>query len=75
MKIVSEIKRRWKSETPLFWVKVKRLGLGLSAIGALFLNAERVSEDLHSIGGYMALAGGVIAALSQLTVKDNDEQR
>lgn len=75
MKIVSEIKRRWKSETPLFWVKVKRLGLGLSAIGALFLNAEKVSEDLHTIGGYMVLAGGVIAALSQLTVKDNDEQR
>ena len=75
MKIVREIRNRWKSETPLFWKKIRDIGVVLTAIGGVCLSANGLDESITTIGGYLTLSGGIIAALSQLTVKGNDEQR
>ncbi len=66
------LKQRWKAPTPKFWKKVQRLGLALTAVGALVATAPiSLPAALVTAGSYAAFGGGLIAAMSQFTVEDS----
>jgi hypothetical protein len=60
-----ELFKRLKEPTPQFWKKIQNVGLALGVIGGAFV-ASPVAI-LVSIGGYLIMAGSIIAGLSQLT--------
>ncbi|MBG6062311.1 uncharacterized membrane protein HdeD (DUF308 family) [Flavobacterium sp. CG_9.1] len=60
--------KRAKAPTPKFFKVLRNIGLALAAIGGTVLTAPvALPVVLVSIGGYIAIAGGVISAVSQLT--------
>jgi uncharacterized membrane protein HdeD (DUF308 family) len=65
--------KRVKSPTPKFFKVLRNIGLVLAAVGGTILAAPVALPVLvTTIGGYVAVAGGVISAVSQLTnVKDD----
>jgi uncharacterized membrane protein HdeD (DUF308 family) len=65
--------KRAKSPTPKFFKVLRNIGLVLAAVGGTILAAPVALPVLvTTIGGYVAVAGGVISAVSQLTnVKDD----
>ena len=66
------LKQRWKAPTPKFWKKVQKLGLALTAVGALVVSAPvSLPAAVITAGSYAAFGGGLIAALSQFTVEDS----
>ena len=69
---------RVKAPTPKFFKTLRTIGLALAAIGGAILAAPvAMPAALISIAGYVALAGGVMTAVSQTAVdtntKDNQE--
>ncbi|SNB05689.1 conserved hypothetical protein [Flavobacterium psychrophilum] len=66
-KIMNVIKRA-KAPTPKFFKVLRNVGLVLAAVGGTILAAPiALPIVVTSIGGYLAVAGGVISAVSQLT--------
>ena len=60
---------RAKAPTPKFFRILRSIGLGLLAISGSVIAAPVVlPAALVSVAGYMAVAGGVISAVSQITV-------
>jgi ABC-type xylose transport system permease subunit len=71
---MNHLKKRWTSQTPSFWKKVQKVGLVAGAIGGVLIAAPiALPATLVTLGGYLVTAGGVAAALSQLTVEDKKE--
>lgn len=65
---LKELKTRWKSETPTFWKRVQKVGLTLGAVGTVIITAPvSLPASIVAVGGYLVTAGGVAAALAQLT--------
>ncbi|WP_286485277.1 hypothetical protein [Empedobacter falsenii] len=59
--------------------QLRNIGLTLAAIGGILIAAPVVlPTTVITIGGYLTVAGGVISAVSQLTVNDkvqsNDDE-
>ena len=66
-----ELKERWQSKTPKFWKKVQKVGLVAGAVGGVLIAAPiALPSVLITLGGYLVTAGGVTAALAQLTKED-----
>ncbi|MBC7884146.1 MAG: hypothetical protein H7X99_01625 [Saprospiraceae bacterium] len=64
---------RWAAPTPKFFKVIRNVGLVLGAVGTALLTAPvSIPAVLVSISGYLVTAGGVITAVSQLTIL-NDE--
>ena len=60
--------KRAKAPTPKFFKVLRNIGLALAAIGGTILAAPIASPVVViTIGGYVAVAGGVLSAVSQLT--------
>ncbi|RTZ02719.1 hypothetical protein EKL98_12715 [Flavobacterium bomense] len=60
--------KRAKAPTPKFFKVLRNIGLVLAAVGGTILAAPiALPVVVTSIGGYLAVAGGVISAVSQLT--------
>lgn len=60
---------RVKAPTPKFFKTLRTIGLALAAVGGAILAAPvAVPAALVSIAGYVALAGGVMTAVSQTAV-------
>ena len=60
--------KRAKAPTPKFFKVLRNIGLVLAAVGGTILSAPMtLPVVLVSIAGYIAVAGGVISAVSQLT--------
>ena len=60
--------KRAKAPTPKFFKVLRNIGLALAAVGGTILAAPvALPVAIVSIGGYIAVAGGVISAVSQLT--------
>ena len=69
-----ELTKRWKAETPKFWKTVQKIGIAAGAVGAVLVAAPvALPAGIVALGGYLVTAGGVAAALSQLTVKDTKQ--
>jgi uncharacterized membrane protein HdeD (DUF308 family) len=62
------IVKRAKAPTPKFFKVLRNIGLALAAVGGTILAAPvAVPVVISSIGGYLAVAGGVLSAVSQIT--------
>jgi uncharacterized membrane protein HdeD (DUF308 family) len=66
MKVVERI----KAPTPKFFKILRSIGLALLAINGTIVAAPIVLPvTVVTVAGYMAVAGGVISAVSQMTVE------
>ena len=60
--------KRAKAPTPKFFKVLRNIGLALAAVGGTILAAPiALPIVVTTIGGYLAVAGGVVSAVSQLT--------
>ena len=68
------IVKRIQAPTPKFFKVLRNIGLVLAAVGGTILTAPvALPLAIVSIGGYIAVVGGVISAVSQLTtINEND---
>ena len=63
---------RAKAPTPKFFRILRSIGLALLAISGTVIAAPVVlPATVVTVAGYMAVAGGVISAVSQVTVEDD----
>jgi uncharacterized membrane protein HdeD (DUF308 family) len=63
---------RIKAPTPKFFRVLRSIGLALLAIsGSLIAAPVALPIAIVSVAGYVAVAGGVISAISQITVDDD----
>ena len=59
---------RAKAPTPKFFKVLRNIGLALAAVGGTILASPvALPVAVVSVGGYIAIAGGLISAVSQLT--------
>lgn len=69
------IVERVKAPTPKFFKTLRTIGLALAAVGGAVLTAPvAVPAALVTIAGYVALAGGVMTAISQTAVDTNSKK-
>jgi uncharacterized membrane protein HdeD (DUF308 family) len=69
MKVVERI----KAPVPQFFKILRSIGLALLAISGTIVAAPIVLPvAVVSVAGYMAVAGGVLSAVSQLTVAEEN---
>lgn len=62
---------RAQAPTPKFFKLLRSVGIIVATIGGTILTAPiALPAALISIGGYLTVAGGVISAISQITVDD-----
>lgn len=70
------IKKRITAPTPKFFKVLRNIGLVLAAVGGTILTAPvALPAVVVTIGGYVTVAGGVLSAVSQLTVKEEQPQQ
>jgi len=63
------ILQRAKAPTPKFFRLLRTIGLALAAAGGTLLTAPvAIPAALVTVAGYMTIAGGVMTAVSQVTV-------
>jgi hypothetical protein len=71
---MENLKERWEAKTPKFWKKVQRIGLVAGALGAALVAVPvALPAAIITGAGYLIAAGTVTAALSQLTVEDQNK--
>lgn len=71
---MKKIIKRATAPTPKFFKVLRTVGLALAAVGGTILTAPiTLPVAIVSIGGYVAVAGGVLTAVSQLTVTDDNQ--
>ena len=62
---------RAKAPTPTFFKKLRNIGLTLAAISAAIVTAPiALPAAVVTVAGYVAVASGVISAVSQITTTD-----
>jgi uncharacterized membrane protein HdeD (DUF308 family) len=72
MKIVERI----KAPTPKFFKILRSIGLALLAISGTVMAAPIVLPvTVVTVAGYMAVAGGVISAVSQMTIAEENPNK
>lgn len=63
--------QRGQAPTPKFFRVLRSIGLVMATLGGAILTAPvTMPVVLVTVGGYMVVAGGVISAISQVTVDD-----
>ena len=61
---------RVKAPTPKFFKVLRNIGLVIATVGGTILAAPiALPVVVTTIGGYLAVAGGVVSAVSQLTTE------
>jgi len=66
--------QRVKAPTPKFFKILRSIGLGLAAVGGTILATPFAQPVvITSIGGYLAVAGSVVSAVSQVTTLNEAE--
>ena len=66
--------KRVKSPTPKFFKLLRTVGLAMAAIGSTIVAAPvALPFTIVTLGGYLAVAGGVLSAVSQLTSEPNTD--
>jgi uncharacterized membrane protein HdeD (DUF308 family) len=65
--------KRAKAPIPKFFKVLRNIGLTMTAIGGTIVAAPiALPIAVSSIGGYLAVAGGVLSAVSQMTTQNDD---
>ena len=71
----STIVERAKAPTPSFFKKLRNIGLVLASISTVILTAPiSLPAAVVSAAGYIAVAGGVMSAVSQITTLNEQEK-
>ena len=71
---MKKIINRAKAPTPKFFKVLRTVGLALAAVGGTVLAAPiALPAIVTTIGGYVAVAGGVLSAASQLTTTNDSK--
>ena len=71
---MKKILNRVSAPTPKFFKVLRTIGLTLAAVGGTILAAPvALPTIVITIGGYVAVAGGVLTAASQLTTTNDSE--
>ncbi|MDR6968197.1 uncharacterized membrane protein HdeD (DUF308 family) [Flavobacterium arsenatis] len=71
---MKKIVNRATASTPKFFKVLRTIGLALVAVGGTVLTAPvALPAVVITIGGYVALAGGILSATSQLTTTDDNK--
>jgi uncharacterized membrane protein HdeD (DUF308 family) len=71
---MKKIINRAKAPTPKFFKVLRTVGLALAAVGGTILASPiALPAIVTTIGGYVAVAGGVLSAASQLTTTDDSQ--
>ena len=71
---MKKIINRAKAPTPKFFKVLRTVGLAFAAVGGTILAAPiALPVIVTTIGGYVAVAGGVLSAASQLTTTDDSQ--
>lgn len=66
--------QRVRAPTPKFFKVLRSIGLGLAAVGGTILATPiALPVVITSIGGYLAVAGSVVSAVSQVTTLNETE--
>jgi uncharacterized membrane protein HdeD (DUF308 family) len=69
---MKKIIKRALAPTPKFFKVLRNVGLAMAAVGGTILAAPiALPVIVTTIGGYFAVAGGVLSAVSQLTTTDD----
>ncbi len=67
--------KRAQAPTPKLFKVLRNVGLVMATIGGVLLTAPvALPITLVTIGGYLTVAGGVISAVSQITVDDSKSE-
>jgi uncharacterized membrane protein YeiH len=67
---------RAKAPTPKFFRVLRTIGLSLLAIsGSIIAAPIALPASIVTIAGYVAVAGGVLSAVSQVTVDDQAKKQ
>jgi hypothetical protein len=70
---MKKVVTRMQRKTPSFFKKLRTIGLGIAALGtAIVAGPVALPAIIIKIAGYLAVTGGVVVAVSQTAVK-NDE--
>ena len=70
---MKKIVQRLQEPTPKFFRKLRNIGLALTAVGGVIATAPlSLPSLLVSIGGYLAVAGGIASAVSQSAIHRDD---
>lgn len=71
---MKKVIKRLTAPTPKFFKVLRNFGLALTAVGGTILAAPiALPVIVTTIGGYVAVAGGVLSAASQLTTTDDSQ--
>ena len=71
---MKKILTRATAPIPKFFKVLRTIGLALTALGGTILAAPiALPAIISTIGGYLAVAGGVLTATSQLTTTNDSE--
>ncbi len=71
---MKKILNRVSAPIPKFFKVLRTVGLALAAVGGTILAAPiALPAIVTTIGGYVAVAGGVLSAASQLTTTDDSQ--
>jgi len=70
------IQERAKAPTPKFFRILRTIGLSLLAVsGSIMAAPIALPAALVTVAGYVAVAGGIISAVSQVTVEDSKAKK
>ena len=71
--MIQEIVKRVKKPTPKFFRVMRNIGLTLASISGVVLAAPvMLPVGIVTVAGYLAVTGGVIGAISQMTVEGGE---
>ncbi len=71
---MKKIIKRATAPTPKFFKVLRNVGLAMAAVGGTILAAPiALPVIVTTIGGYVAVAGGVLSAASQLSTTDDSQ--
>ena len=66
---------RAKAPTPTFFKVLRTIGLVIAAVGGTILTAPiSLPTAVVTVGGYLAVAGGVMSAVSQVAKDDSPKE-
>jgi uncharacterized membrane protein HdeD (DUF308 family) len=72
--MLMNIVKRAKAPVPKFFKMLRNIGLTMAAVGGVILTAPvALPVVIGSVGGYLAVVGGVLSAVSQLTTPYDED--
>lgn len=70
---MKEFFKRLTLETPVFFKRLRAIGLSLSAVGTSLVAIPNIPANLSSIAATAIWVGAAIAAVAQLTAQNPEE--